>query len=41
VNYLLIADGDWCAQEMRDDPEAWGLDVVTAGWGMTIYKVVP
>jgi hypothetical protein len=41
INYLLIADGDWGAQDMRDDPEAWGLDVVTTGWGTTIYKVVP
>lgn len=41
INYLLIADGDWGAQDMRDDPEGWGLDVVTTGWGMTIYKVAP
>jgi len=41
INYLLIGDGDWGAQDMRDDPEAWGLDVVTAGWGVTLYKVVP
>jgi hypothetical protein len=41
VNYLLINDGDFGGQDMRDDPDGWGLEIVSAGWGATLYRVIP
>jgi hypothetical protein len=41
VDYLLIHDGDYGADDYRDDPEAWALTVVAKAEDATLYKVVP
>lgn len=41
VNYLLIRDNEWGGLDMKDDPESWGLEIVAADGGTTIYKVAP
>ena len=41
VNYLFMQDTDWGARDFLDDPEAWGLTIVAAGSGGTLYKVNP
>jgi hypothetical protein len=41
VNYLFIQDIDWGAKDFRGDPDSWGLSVVAAGSGGTLYKVNP
>ena len=39
VNYVLMGDQDYGAEDMRDDPESWGLQQVAAGYGERLYKV--
>ena len=41
VNYFLIGDGDWGAEDVRDDPEGWGLRQIAAGYGARLYQVLP
>ena len=41
VDYILIHDGDYGADDYRDDPEAWALTVAAKAGGATLYKVVP
>ena len=41
VNYLLISDTGYGADDFRDDPEAWGLTLVANGYGARLYKVTP
>jgi hypothetical protein len=41
VNYLFILDTDWGAKDFRGDSDSWGLSVVAAGSGATLYKVDP
>jgi hypothetical protein len=41
VNYLLILDTDWGADDFRDDPEGWGLKEVARGYGARLYEVLP
>ena len=41
VNYLLMADSDFGADDMRDDPEAWGLKEIAARYGARLYQVLP
>jgi hypothetical protein len=41
VNYLLMSDTDFGADDMRDDPEAWGLKEIGKGYGARIYQVMP
>ncbi len=40
VNYLLMRDTDYGAEDIRDDPEAWGLKEIAAGFGARIYQVI-
>jgi hypothetical protein len=39
INYLLIADRDFVAGDMRGDPEGWGLSEIASGFGYKIYRV--
>jgi hypothetical protein len=32
IHYLLVSD-------IEDDPEAWGLQVAAAGYGIRLYRV--
>jgi hypothetical protein len=41
IDYLIVADSDIGADDYRDDPEAWRLQVVAKVDGATLYKVVP
>ena len=41
VNYVLIGDGDWGGDDMREDPESWGLKELGHGWGHRLYEVLP
>jgi len=38
IHYLLTGD-DLASNDIRDDPEAWGLTQVASGFGIQIYKV--
>lgn len=40
VNYLLMKDTDYAAEDFRKEPEAWGLKAVANVPGATLYKVV-
>jgi hypothetical protein len=40
INYVLMQDTDWGADDMREDPESWGFELVAKGYGARIYKVV-
>ncbi len=39
VNYLLLRDLDYGAEDVRDDPESWGLKEITVGFGARLYQV--
>ena len=41
VDYVLIRDTDWGADDFRDDPEAWALKLVAKEGNAALYKVVP
>jgi hypothetical protein len=41
VNYLLMGDTDWGSDDIREDPEAWGLKLVVARYGARLYQVMP
>ncbi len=41
VNYLFVEDTNYGAADFRKDPQAWGLTVVAAGSGATLYQVSP
>ena len=41
LHYLSIGDDFVGASEFADDPEAWGLTQVAAGYGIRLYKVTP
>lgn len=38
VHYVLLHDTDFGAEDIRDDPEAWGLEEVAHGGGARLYK---
>ncbi len=40
VNYLLLRDTDYGAEDIRDDPESWGLKEIAVGFGARIYQVI-
>jgi hypothetical protein len=40
LDYIVMQDTDWGAEDMREDPESWGFVVVAKGYGARIYKVV-
>jgi hypothetical protein len=41
VNYLLMRDTDYGAEDIRDDPESWGLKEIAVGFGARLYRVTP
>ena len=41
VNYLLMGDTDWGSDDIREDPEAWGLKLIVARYGARLYQVMP
>lgn len=41
IHYLLVGDNDFASQDIRDDPEFWGLTQIASGSGIRIYRVVP
>jgi hypothetical protein len=40
IDYIVMQDTDWGAEDMREDPESWGFKVIANGYGGRIYKVV-
>jgi hypothetical protein len=40
VKYLLIRAADLGAEDFRQDPEGWGLEVVAEGYGATLYHAL-
>jgi hypothetical protein len=40
IDYILMQDTDWGADDMREDPESWGFKEIARGHGARIYKVV-
>jgi hypothetical protein len=40
IDYVLMQDTDWGADDMREDPESWGFKEIAKGHGARIYKVV-
>lgn len=38
VHYLMMWDTDYGADDIRDDPEAWGLDLIAADAGARLYR---
>jgi hypothetical protein len=40
IDYVLMNDSDWGAEDMREDPASWGFKVIAKGYGVRIYKVV-
>ena len=41
VDYLLVMDNAWGADDFRDDPESWGLEVIGRSSHASLYKVMP
>jgi hypothetical protein len=40
IDYILMNDTDWGAEDMREDPGSWGFKEIAKGFGARIYKVV-
>jgi hypothetical protein len=40
INYILMNDTDWGAEDMREDPESWGFKEIAKGYGARIYQIV-
>jgi hypothetical protein len=40
VNYLLMRDTDYGSEDIRENPESWGLKEIAAGFGARIYQVI-
>lgn len=41
VKYILIQDGDMGADDFKDDPESWGLEVCGQTSRATLYRILP
>jgi hypothetical protein len=41
IDYLLLQDSDWGADDVREDTKSWGFEEIARGYGARIYKVVP
>jgi len=41
VNYVLMMDNDYGADDLRDDPEAWGVEQAASTSWARLYKVIP
>lgn len=40
IDYILMQDTDWGADDMREDPASWGFKEIARGHGARIYQVV-
>lgn len=40
IDYILLNDTDWGADDVREDPGSWGFQEIARGYGARIYKVV-
>jgi hypothetical protein len=40
IHYVLIWDTDWGADDFKDDPEAWGFEIVAMTPRATLYRIV-
>jgi hypothetical protein len=40
IDYILMNDTDWGADDIREDPASWGFQEIARGHGARIYKVV-
>jgi hypothetical protein len=40
IDYILMNDTDWGADDMREDTASWGLKEIAKGYGARIYQVV-
>jgi hypothetical protein len=40
IDYIVMQDTDWGAEDMREDPESWGMKEIAKGYGARIFKVV-
>jgi hypothetical protein len=38
IHYLLIHDSDPIADDIRDDPDGWGLTEIASGYGVRLYQ---
>ena len=38
IHYLLIHDSDPIAEDIRDDPDGWGLTEIASGYGVRLYQ---
>jgi hypothetical protein len=38
IHYVLIHETDPIAEDIRDDPEGWGLTEIAAGYGVRLYQ---
>lgn len=38
IHYILMYDTDFGADDIREDPEAWGLEEIARGFGARLYK---
>ena len=41
VDYVLVMDSMWGADDFRDDPASWGLEAIGRSRSATLYKVTP
>lgn len=41
VNYILMMDTDYGADDLREDPEYWGVQTVATAGRATLYRLVP
>jgi len=41
VNYILVHDGDFGADDFFEDPDTWGLQIIARENRVTLYKVAP
>lgn len=39
IHYLLIQDTDYESEDLRGDPEGWGLTRIASGYGVKIYRI--
>jgi hypothetical protein len=39
VNYLLLSDTNYGSDQVRGDPDFWGLKQIVAGFGYRLYKI--
>ena len=40
IDYIVMQDTDWGADDMREDTASWGFQEIAKGHGARIYKVV-